>query len=92
MSFMMKSQNSHTSCFLYGLHKSALFNVYRNCRFLGKGHNFRDGLSHLGYTPAVIIRKRFSFSGVTILGFYHRTPEIADELKMNDKNTIQNTR
>jgi hypothetical protein len=25
--------------------------------------------------PTVIIRKSFSFSGVIILGFYHRTPE-----------------
>lgn len=33
----------------------------------------------------LIIRERFPFSGVTLLGFCHRTPGVAGGLKMNDK-------
>lgn len=57
-------------------------------RFLYKGPDLRGGLSHQGYMPVVIIRERIPFSRVTILGFYHRTLEVAGELKMNDKITI----
>lgn len=33
----------------------------------------------------LIIRERFPFSGVTMLGFCHRTPGVAGGPKMNDK-------
>lgn len=58
-------------------------------RFLYKGPNLRGGLSHQGYMCVLIIRERFPFSGVMILGFCHRTPEVAGGLKMNDKITMQ---
>lgn len=74
--FMMKSPSLQTNCFLYGLHESALFHVCGDCRFLCKGHNFRAGLSCLGYTAALIIRKSFSFLEVTVLGLYHRTSDV----------------